>query len=515
MKVCLLYRDRDFDMSSPLPWNAEALTCDLELRTLFETMAQGDEFIHQVAEKVVLVGFEKDTATIRYRQEVLHDCLERPAAVRALYALAVETAEMAKKQYLGLLRNHADSVLRHSIEHMEEFLGRIKRLRRFAESHAGKFASEGWNTLLVELQQQLTNEYLAGFKDHLWQLQFRNGVLLSAELGDGNKGDRYVLHRPPPSVGQRWLVRFFPRLAALFARRPPSAFSFSVDPRDEAGVRALREIKSRGIAPAARALAQSRDQVHDFFGALRTELAFFVGCLNLRDRLVALEEPVCFPIPAGGEESRLSFQGLYDASLALKMERRVIGNDADADGISLVMITGANQGGKSTFLRSFGLAQLMMQCGMFVTAESFRGGLCNGLFTHFKREEDVTLESGKLDEELGRMSDIVDHLASGAMVLMNESFAATNEREGSEIARQVISALLEGRIRVGCVTHLYELARGFYDQRREDTLFLRAKRREHGARTFKLSEGEPLPTSFGEDLYREIFGEAPEQVSER
>ena len=92
----------------------------------------------------------------------------------------------------------------------------------------------------------------------------------------------------------------------------------------------------------------------------------------------------------------------------MSLKQRVVGNDVNADDKDLVIITGANQGGKSTFLRSLGLAQLMMQCGMFVPAESFCANVCDGIFTHYKREEDVTMKSGKLDEELSRMSDIVD-----------------------------------------------------------------------------------------------------------
>ena len=103
------------------------------------------------------------------------------------------------------------------------------------------------------------------------------------------------------------------------------------------------------------------------------------------------------------------------------------------------MITGANQGGKSTFLRSVGVAQLMTQCGMFVGAQSLRVNVCDGVFTHYKREEDETMESGKLDEELARMSEIADHIGAGSVLLCNESFAATNEREGSQIARQVVT----------------------------------------------------------------------------
>jgi DNA mismatch repair ATPase MutS len=142
---------------------------------------------------------------------------------------------------------------------------------------------------------------------------------------------------------------------------------------------------------------------------------------------------------------------------------------------------------------------------MLVPAESFCANVCDGLITHYKREEDVTMSSGKLDEELNRMSDIVDHLTRNSMVLFNESFAATNEREGSEIARQIISALIEKRIKVFYVTHLYDFAHGFYDRKLADAIFLRAERQTDGERTFRVSEGEPLQTSYGKDLYVKIF----------
>jgi DNA mismatch repair ATPase MutS len=193
----------------------------------------------------------------------------------------------------------------------------------------------------------------------------------------------------------------------------------------------------------------------------------------------------------------------------------VVGNAVDADGKSLVIITGANQGGKSSFLRGIGLAQLMMQSGLFVGAESFDAELCTGLFTHYKREEDATMQSGKLDEELARMSDVVDQIAPNSMLLFNESFAATNEREGSEIARQVVCALLEKRIKVFFVTHLYEFAHGLLDRTMADAIFLRAERLPDGTRTFRLVEGEPLETSYGQDLYREIFAADLEITPER
>jgi DNA mismatch repair ATPase MutS len=287
---------------------------------------------------------------------------------------------------------------------------------------------------------------------------------------------------------------------------PRTSYTFEIHPRDDAGHAALTELCNRGINLVANALAQSSDHILSFFSMFVAEIGFYVSCLNLHDLLLAKNEPVCMPVPAPSTSTVLSFKGIYDVCLALRTERRVVGNEANADEMSLVMITGANSGGKSTLLRSIGLAQLMMQCGMFVSAEALRANVGAGLFTHFIREEDDSMTSGKLDEELARMSMIADQIAPRCMVLFNESFAATNEREGSEIARQIISALLEAGVKVLVVTHQFTLASAFYAQKLDTALFLRAERAVDGRRSFKLVEGEPLPTSFSVDLYRRVGG---------
>ena len=228
-------------------------------------------------------------------------------------------------------------------------------------------------------------------------------------------------------------------------------------------------------------------------------------------RLLELGAPFTFPSATGPGAPRFSCRDLYEVCLALTANKRPVGNDINADGKSLIIVTGANQGGKTTFLRSFGLAQLMSQSGMFAPAASLQLNIVDGVFTHFKHEEDATMKSGKFDEELSRMNDIANVVTPHALILFNKSFAATNEREGSEIARQIVSALLERPNKVVFVSHQYDFAHGFYEKQLDSALFLRADRQEDGRRTFKLVEGEPLGTSFGEDVYREIFsnGKAP------
>jgi len=505
-----MYRDRDFDRSLvyreftyrrdpdvitvDLPPNTDDLIQDLELDTLFNAMSGGDKFLFAIAKRAVLRSLHEPDA-ITYRQDVLRDCLEHPDVVWAMYDLGVEAIEREKKIWRSTYS--ADGILSGGVEVMSLLVEMLKRLRAMADEHAEQFRSEGFVRFFDMLKAELSDDYFEVVQEHLRRLKFRDGALISAELGKGNKGRNCVLRKPWPDK-RSWMER-------VLGKGPP-AYSYELAPRDEAGAQALGRLRGRGINLVANALSQSADHVESFFSMLLAELGFYVGCLTLHDRLEKKGEPSCFPTPIPDDGKAFTAQALYDVCLSLRMHGRVVGSDVAADRKDLVIITGANQGGKSTFLRSVGLAQLMMQCGMFVPAASFSANVCHGVFTHYKREEDVTMKSGKFDEELSRMSVIVDQITPCGLMLFNESFASTNEREGAEIARQIVRALLEEGIKVVYVTHMYDLADGFRRENMGNILFLRAERELDGRRTFRLSEAEPLSTSYGPDLYREIFG---------
>jgi DNA mismatch repair ATPase MutS len=494
MKAFLMYRDRDFSLEQELPANEDALTQDLELETLLHAMAAGDQFLWDMARKAVLCSLT-DPAEITYRQAILADCLEHPDVVREMYQIALDAILGEKRVFFGLFRDSPETILYRSQQVLELFVSQLRKLRQVAGTHAAAFQSEGFTRFFGMLAKELDDAYLQEVEDHLKELAFKRGVLISAGLGKGNKGANYVLRR---QRDQGWKDRI-PGVSR-------QGYSFYVPERDEGGFKALSDLRSRGLNLVANAAAQSSDHILSFFTMLRAELGFYIGCLNLRDRLAERAGPTCFPEPVPAEPYALRGRGLYDVCLALTTSEQVVGNDVAADGKRLVVITGANQGGKSTFLRSVGLAHLMMQCGMFVPAGSMRASVCTGVFTHDKREEDATMTSGKFDEELSRMSDIAGLIERDCLLLCNESFASTNEREGSEIARQIVHALVEAGVRVFFVTHLFDLAHGLYLEGSDSTLFLRAERRSDGTRTFRLPEGKPLPTSFGEDLYKRIFG---------
>ncbi|HTU47465.1 MAG TPA: hypothetical protein VMF91_20550 [Bryobacteraceae bacterium] len=504
MRAFLMYNDRSFDLKTGLPPNQAELTQDLELNTLFTAMAGDDKFLLDVVTRSVLSSLQ-DSETILYRQAVLADCMGQPKVIRALYQIAVDSIERQNKVWSW---DSPDSILRRSVEVLGIFAESLKKLRQISERYGGEFRSDGFTRLFTMLAAELDDGYMALVEEHLAQLKFRHGILMSAELGKGNKGTDYVLCKLV-STEETWAQRIQNWVHEL-THRNTSSYYFEIADRDQAGAEALSELKAYGIAHIATALAQATDHILNFFTMLRTELAFYIGCLNLQEALAKKGEPICFPQPSRSDDTMLCCRELYDACLALTVNDRVVGNEINADGKRLIMITGANRGGKSTFLRSIGLAHLMMQCGMFVPATYFGASVCSALFTHFKREEDATMRSGKLDEELSRMSTIIDRVRPSSMVLLNEAFASTNEREGSEIARQIVQALLDSDVKVLYVTHLFDLAHGLHVRHLDDALFLRAERLIDGQRTFRLIEGEPLATSYGGDLYRRIFTGAPD-----
>jgi len=501
MKAFLMHRDLDF-LQVNLPPNADALIQDLELKTLFDAMARGDEFLFNVVKKTILSSLN-NPEEITYRQQILIDCLEHTDIVREIYDLAIEAIQREKKVRRAFLFETPDLVVSRAIDVLEMFIGILRQFRKIAEKVSGQFRSEGFVRFFAMLTQELNDEYFRVVEKHLGQLRFQNGVLISAELGKGNNGTHNVLREPLKD--QRSLIK------RIFNKGKLS-YSFKIPDNNSTKLEELDELVNTGINPVANALVKSTEHIHSFFTMCQTELGFYVGCLNLHKQLVQKGEPTCIPISLASDNHKLSAHGLYNVCLTLKMETRVVSNDLAADNKKLVIITGANQGGKSTLLRSIGLAYLMMQCGMFVAAEQFSFSVCAGVFTHYKRKEDAMIKSGKLDEELIRMSEIADQIKPGCILLFNESFSSMNEREGSEIARQITNAFQESGVKVFFVTHLFELANGLYHQKRDTTLFLRAERQTDGQRTFRVVEGEPLSTSYGKDLYIQIF-EVPAQAT--
>ena len=294
-------------------------------------MAVKDELVLNVTKAALMAATSNDVATIEYRQAVLKDCLSNPEIVRQLYALTEEAFLHIKKIWTRF-REYPSGSLEDSVERMRIFTNVLKKIRSLADRHSAAFRSDGFSNLFTMLARELDDEYFALIDRQLNRLNFRNGVLVSAGLGRGLRGENYILRRPLEVEGN-WLVRAFRAVLkwaaahGVFRRRRPDAYTLTLAPRDEAGARAISELRDRGVALAADALAKSVEHIESFFRMLQTELAFYIGCLNLHRRLLDLRAPFTFPTASDADTRRFASNDLYDICLALELNKRPVGND--------------------------------------------------------------------------------------------------------------------------------------------------------------------------------------------
>jgi hypothetical protein len=468
---------------------------DLGLDAVYDAMARGDRVVEEVARRIVPLAL-RDGAALRYRQAVVADVFADPGLARELLALASEAVDRERAVWGGALRN-PEMVLDRAAEVIDAFTGLFRRLRDIVAAHGPAATSDGVRAFCGLVERELDDAFLAEAAAHAQRLRER--VLhVGAHLGPGNRGAGYVLHRPPPRH-RTWRDR-----VGLDESR---GMTVEVQLRDANGMNMVADLRAQAVAPTAAAAHDAADRMLGFWRALRDEAAFLVGTLNLRDALDGVGASWCHGELRPAGEPGMEASGIYDPALALALGRAVTGNDIHALGRGLVVVTGANGGGKSTLLRAIGLAQVMLQAGLPVAATSFAADLRSGVLTHFVRDDEAPGREGRLDEELGRLALVLEDADMGSMVLLNETLSTANEREGTEIALGVVTALADAGVRVWYVTHLHGLASRLEDERGGSVLFLRAERGTAGVRSFLVTEAKPLATAFGMDVYRRVMGD--------
>ena len=516
MKVHLLLPE-GWETPAGIPaMSRDVLRRDLDLRTLVQGIAGRDDVLYDTLMETMFAPL-LEPELLRWRHEMLRDALAHPEETMRLYRICLEADHIREGRVNWLQNYDVSTTYQGAVNYLLNFSTLLRLLRSLAAEYTPLFRSAGFLNLFRTLQEELSDEYLESLQRELdgQKLVLVDGVLLSAGLNEALETVDYVMHRREKSIkdlnpfkGQLYMLgketgddnigkKLWERLTYEQRRREMAPEPNGLA-RDDITLR-----QERAVNRVANALAQAAEYLASFFDRLRKELAFYIGSLRFTQKMEELGMPWCIPELTAADADSRSWEEMYDVSLVYRNKAAVVGNILTAENKNLYIVTGANQGGKTTFLRSFGQAQLMAQCGLPVGAKAYTAPYRRAVFTHFRQEEDRYLKSGKLDKELELMDRIADHVRSGDLVLFNESFASTNEREGSEIGREITEALVESGVEVVSVSHLHMFAASF--RGREGVQYLRAERLDSGQRTFRLLPGEPEETAYGEDIYRRIF----------
>ena len=196
-----------------------------------------------------------------------------------------------------------------------------------------------------------------------------------------------------------------------------------------------------------------------------SELRFYTAMITMIKKLKKYGFAFCKPRVMAKNKKHFSLRRAYDLGLALRMVEDDYGadcmvcNDHKADDAERVFIlTGPNQGGKTTFIRSIGISQIMFQAGCFVPAADAELSPVDHVFTHFPEKEVLGEKKGRLAEEAGRIARIFTEATEYSLVMLNESFSSVRRADGYILGKDVLKAMMK----LGChgifVTHITELA---------------------------------------------------------
>jgi DNA mismatch repair protein MutS len=400
----------------------------------------------------------KDRASILYRQEVFQD-IENDRVRVAISAFAAA---------MSAVRGHLAQAgtLHHPLQKQRWLLDAVKT---YCDAVA---------MLLSDLaDRELISRGLKAFREHLRRLTqsseflalIRETTDLLAQLAATEYG--IVIRGAAISVRRyQGEPDYSEHVLNTFERFKQSASTdYRVEFRDDPQmnhieenildrVAALYPQRFEALAVYSARHAEFRDETVARFDR---EIQLYLSYLEYIAPLRGAGLPFCYPDVSAARKGVFA-NASFDLALAAKLCAQatpVVGNDVFLeDSERIIVVSGPNQGGKSTFARMFGQLHYLALLGVLVPGREARLFLCDRVFTHFEREEDITAEHGKLEDDLLRIHSILTQATSGSVVILNEIFTSTTLRDAISLSRAVLARLIRLDVLCVWVTFIDELA---------------------------------------------------------
>lgn len=428
---------------------------DLNLDQLFAAVAAGRE---EYDLDPLFCTTLQDIDAVAFRQEVVLD-LQEDALREGISDFGRAMAEM--RRYLGLAERlyyfyekaswllHAADVYGQAVRTLAEKLDRLELrsrgfqgLREFLRGYAG---AQAFTTLSADT---------AAVKDQLAAVTYRLNV----------NGNRVTVSRyqgePDYSVEVEQTFQKF-RQGAVENYRLRLADQANLNHVEAAIIELIARLYPEAFAGLRQFWERHRGFLDPTIRRFDREVQFYLAYLEFIQPLKAAGLAFCLPsVTRQSKEVRAS--DTFDLALASSLRQHgdaPVPNDFYLTGPERVLVvSGPNQGGKTTFARMFGQLHYLASLGYPVPGREAQLYLCDCVFTHFEREEQIENLRGKLQDELVRIHDILRQATGDSVLIMNESFASTTVEDATFLGREALRQIIERDMLAVYVTFIDELA---------------------------------------------------------
>lgn len=419
-----------------------------------------------------------DIPTIEYRLDCLEDFLRNPDLAQSFRRVIAELSGR-RPDIDGENDDNIDSFydIKDKMDELSFFLGSIEDINKIYKRIGHSVKSAAMKGLFDFFERLPQSEEFIRISRNLSELHTTfSKTIRSVKIGvnfDGNMipdsaGLLEISHDriyPKGNVIERMVFKTYAdkeqfsgeeHLNSLTRRTPVDI--------DTALFRELSDYTKDYAKRIASALSGYRASFFTDITELEQQLDYYEGAAAFIRSVQSRGLPMCRPKLLPKETRRMELKSVFD----LSFYKQLVGADARAvlsgsivtndiklnDTARFYMVTGANNGGKTTFARAVGLCQVMAQAGLYVPAEVAETAICDNVFTHFPRDEKIGIDTSRFTTEVKDLKEIARNMTQYSMVILNESLQSTTPEECLKIAEIHLELIAAAGVRGLYVTHL-------------------------------------------------------------